>query len=217
MFWPPAVLKKGIRGQLSGYLRYCRMVYENNFLATSGIEERYTRTIVWPPDVLRKGIRGRCSDLQCGREEGYTNTVLGPPVVKNKRYTRTMFGHRVIEDRSLCYRLEVNWRCISNHGETGKLPDWFILGFSQVGIVPGDAFGWRVFSGIFGFPGPFIQTLLYTRLICLLSAIKTSLLRANQIYSLTHFANIRWATDKVAVLADAGHSRPQYVVSSKYH
>ncbi|KAJ8869172.1 hypothetical protein PR048_030742 [Dryococelus australis] len=57
--------------------------------------------------------------------------------------------------------------------------------FSHVGIVPGDTVGLRVFSGISCFPRPSIPVLLHTRITSPSSALKTSLLRAAQISSLT--------------------------------
>ncbi|KAJ8893926.1 hypothetical protein PR048_006527 [Dryococelus australis] len=42
------------------------------------------------------------------------------------------------------------------HGEPGSIPSR-VAGFSQVGIMPDDAVGRRVFSGISRFPRPFIQ------------------------------------------------------------
>ncbi|KAJ8889878.1 hypothetical protein PR048_009383 [Dryococelus australis] len=58
-------------------------------------------------------------------------------------------------------------------------------GFSHVGVVPGDAVDWRVFSGISRFPHPSIPTLLHIHLNHPTSALKTSMLRAVQISSLT--------------------------------
>ncbi|KAJ8867658.1 hypothetical protein PR048_031461 [Dryococelus australis] len=56
----------------------------------------------------------------------------------------------------------------------------------SVGNVPDDATGRRVFSGISHFPQPCIRALLHTHLASRSSALKTSLLRATQISSLTH-------------------------------
>ncbi|KAJ8892243.1 hypothetical protein PR048_004823 [Dryococelus australis] len=55
------------------------------------------------------------------------------------------------------------------------------FGFSHVEIVPDDAAGWLVFSGISRFPSLFIPALLQTQLNQPSSALKTSLLRAAQI------------------------------------
>ncbi|KAJ8873293.1 hypothetical protein PR048_026927 [Dryococelus australis] len=67
----------------------------------------------------------------------------------------------------------------SHHqGELGAIPGR-VTKFSQVGIVPDDAVGRRVFSGISHFPRPFIPSLPSPS-----SALKTSLLRASQISSL---------------------------------
>ncbi|KAJ8876874.1 hypothetical protein PR048_021322 [Dryococelus australis] len=58
-------------------------------------------------------------------------------------------------------------------------------GFSHVGIVPDVAVGRRVFSGISRFPSSFIPAMLHTNLALPSSALKTSMLRATQITSLT--------------------------------
>ncbi|KAJ8895830.1 hypothetical protein PR048_001169 [Dryococelus australis] len=62
------------------------------------------------------------------------------------------------------------------------LPDFHMW---EVGIVPDDATGRRVFSGISRFPRRFIPAPLHTHLGSPYSAEKTSLLRAAQISSLT--------------------------------
>ncbi|KAJ8885895.1 hypothetical protein PR048_012101 [Dryococelus australis] len=59
-------------------------------------------------------------------------------------------------------------------------------GFSYVGIVPDDAAVRRVLSGISRFPRPVIPALLHTHLASPSPALKSSLLRAAQISSLTH-------------------------------
>ncbi|KAJ8885468.1 hypothetical protein PR048_011665 [Dryococelus australis] len=63
-------------------------------------------------------------------------------------------------------------------------------GFSHVGIVPDDAVNRRVFSGISRFSRACILAPLHTRLAPPLSALKTSMLRAVHISSLTHFTLI---------------------------
>ncbi|KAJ8865769.1 hypothetical protein PR048_033291 [Dryococelus australis] len=65
-------------------------------------------------------------------------------------------------------------------------PPGRVTGLSQVGIVPDDAVGRRVFSGISRFPRPFIPAAAPYSLRPPSSARKTSLLRAVQIPSLTH-------------------------------
>ncbi|KAJ8870034.1 hypothetical protein PR048_029045 [Dryococelus australis] len=74
----------------------------------------------------------------------------------------------------------------SLQGELGSVPGGVATGFSQVWIVPDDAAGRRVFSGISRFPRRCIPALLHTRLASPSSALETSLLRAAQISSLTH-------------------------------
>ncbi|KAJ8882915.1 hypothetical protein PR048_014754 [Dryococelus australis] len=73
----------------------------------------------------------------------------------------------------------------SHQGEPGSIPGG--VGFSHMRIVPGDAAGRWVFSGISRFPSPCIPALLQTRLASPLSVVKTSMLRAAQISSFTHY------------------------------
>ncbi|KAJ8891807.1 hypothetical protein PR048_004361 [Dryococelus australis] len=73
----------------------------------------------------------------------------------------------------------------SHQGEPGSSPGW-VTGFSQVGIVPDDAVGRLVFSGISRFPQPLHSGVAPYSLQSPSSALKTSLLRAAQISSLTH-------------------------------
>ncbi|KAJ8867893.1 hypothetical protein PR048_031698 [Dryococelus australis] len=63
-------------------------------------------------------------------------------------------------------------------------------GFSHVGIVPDDAAGRRVFSGISRFSRPFIPSLLHSHLISHSSALKTSLLRAAPFSQLNLFCDL---------------------------
>ncbi|KAJ8888414.1 hypothetical protein PR048_007904 [Dryococelus australis] len=69
-----------------------------------------------------------------------------------------------------------------------------LTGFSHVGIVPDDAAGWRVFSGICHFPRPCIPV-LHTHLTSPSSGLKTSTLRAVQISPTTSFL-VQTATSK---------------------
>ncbi|KAJ8880497.1 hypothetical protein PR048_016967 [Dryococelus australis] len=78
----------------------------------------------------------------------------------------------------------------SHQGEPGSIPGR-VTGYSHVGIVPDDAVGRRVFSGISCFPHPFFPAPLHTHLYQL-PAHKTSLLRAAQISSHTHSTVHRW-------------------------
>ncbi|KAJ8880942.1 hypothetical protein PR048_017415 [Dryococelus australis] len=52
----------------------------------------------------------------------------------------------------------------SHQGEPGSIPDRATPGLSHEGIVPNDATGRRVFSGISHFPPPFIPALLHSHL-----------------------------------------------------
>ncbi|KAJ8897631.1 hypothetical protein PR048_002980 [Dryococelus australis] len=73
----------------------------------------------------------------------------------------------------------------SHQDEPGSIPDR-VTGYSQVGIVPEDAFGWRVFSRIFRFPPPLHSGAASYSIKSPTSALKTSLLRATQISSIIH-------------------------------
>ncbi|KAJ8898162.1 hypothetical protein PR048_003522 [Dryococelus australis] len=75
----------------------------------------------------------------------------------------------------------------SHQDEPGSTPDGFIPGFSHVGIVPGDAAGRRVFSGISRLPRLLIPALLHARLASPSSALKISMLRVIQISSFTRY------------------------------
>ncbi|KAJ8880186.1 hypothetical protein PR048_016652 [Dryococelus australis] len=69
----------------------------------------------------------------------------------------------------------------SHQGKPGSIPSR-VTGFSQVGIVPDDAVGLRVFP----FPPPLHSGAAPYSLQSPTSALKTSLLRAAQIFSLTN-------------------------------
>ncbi|KAJ8895353.1 hypothetical protein PR048_000685 [Dryococelus australis] len=90
-----------------------------------------------------------------------------------------------------------------HQGELGSIPVRVIPGFSHVGIMPDDAAGRRVFSGISRFLRPFVPALLHTHLISPSSVLKTSLLRAAQISSLTHLFT-------VTMVAEAGSCRSRF-------
>ncbi|KAJ8870092.1 hypothetical protein PR048_029103 [Dryococelus australis] len=60
-----------------------------------------------------------------------------------------------------------------HQGESGSIPGRATPGFSLVGIVPDNAAGQLVFSGISRFPRPFIPTLLHAHLTSPSSALKT--------------------------------------------
>ncbi|KAJ8869958.1 hypothetical protein PR048_028969 [Dryococelus australis] len=62
----------------------------------------------------------------------------------------------------------------SRQREPGSIPGGVAPGFLHLGIVPDDAIGRRVFSGIPRFPHPFFPALLNTHLATTSSALKTS-------------------------------------------
>ncbi|KAJ8872131.1 hypothetical protein PR048_025733 [Dryococelus australis] len=83
-----------------------------------------------------------------------------------------------------CTRLQ--YTCITHYKEDTS--DWSISsrvtpGFLQVGIVPDDAAGRRVYSEISSFPRLYIPPLPHTHLTSPSSALKTFTLRTTQIYS----------------------------------
>ncbi|KAJ8897700.1 hypothetical protein PR048_003050 [Dryococelus australis] len=73
-------------------------------------------------------------------------------------------------------------------GGPGSFPGEAAPGFSHVGIVPYDAAGLRVFSGISFTPQPCIPALLHTHLATSSSTLNTSMLRAVQISPLSNYA-----------------------------
>ncbi|KAJ8866215.1 hypothetical protein PR048_032058 [Dryococelus australis] len=79
----------------------------------------------------------------------------------------------------------------SRYGEPDLIPGRGQSGFTQVGIVPDDAAGRRVFLGISRFPCPCIPALLLTHFVSPSSTLKTLLLRAAQMLSpiLRHCGN----------------------------
>ncbi|KAJ8871219.1 hypothetical protein PR048_027525 [Dryococelus australis] len=93
----------------------------------------------------------------------------------------------------------------SHRGETGSIPGRVTPRFSQVGIVPDDAAGRWILSGIS----------LHTRLASPSSALKNSILRAAQISALFihSFSLPYFVTNKrdvpTAVNARIGYSRPR--------
>ncbi|KAJ8896838.1 hypothetical protein PR048_002184 [Dryococelus australis] len=84
--------------------------------------------------------------------------------------------------------------------------------FSQVGIVPVDAAGWRVFSGISRFPRHGIPALLHSDLIAPSSAIKTSLLRVAQISQLNSTNNLLLKAFCVTILRVKYRSHVQHAL-----
>ncbi|KAJ8874301.1 hypothetical protein PR048_025147 [Dryococelus australis] len=69
-------------------------------------------------------------------------------------------------------------RLLPSHlGEPGSIPGEVVFGFSYVGIVPDDAVGRRIFSGICCFPRPYVQTLPHTRLASPSLTLNASMLR----------------------------------------
>ncbi|KAJ8873682.1 hypothetical protein PR048_024514 [Dryococelus australis] len=63
----------------------------------------------------------------------------------------------------------------SHLGEPGSIPGGITPGFSHVKIVPNDAVGRWVYSGISRFPHPYIPALLHTHLASPSSALKTTI------------------------------------------
>ncbi|KAJ8898525.1 hypothetical protein PR048_003885 [Dryococelus australis] len=98
--------------------------------------------------------------------------------------------------RITCYRLSENVRVRIT--TTPLLP-----GFSHVGIVPDDAARCWIFPGFSRFP-PSIPALLHSHLASPTSALKTSMLRAAQIYSLTLVRIFRGPQDQTPKLVQAG-------------
>ncbi|KAJ8881409.1 hypothetical protein PR048_017890 [Dryococelus australis] len=109
--------------------------------------------------------------------------------------TRTLWQHRVTPASDLCLpshscRRHASRALLSRHasfssthqGESGSVPGRFTL---HMGIVPDDAAGRRVFSGISRFPLPFFPTPLCTHLISPSSALKISIKSRPELFSST--------------------------------
>ncbi|KAJ8868382.1 hypothetical protein PR048_029898 [Dryococelus australis] len=82
-------------------------------------------------------------------------------------------------------------RLLASHlGEPGSIPGGFASGFSHVGIVPDDAAGRRVFSGISRFPHPLISA---CSIITLLHPRQLSRPRYFTLHSLTRISGRNYA------------------------
>ncbi|KAJ8882789.1 hypothetical protein PR048_014603 [Dryococelus australis] len=159
------------------------------------------------PRFTPVGERGR----RCCWLKGCLGMPLFPPTITLRHcsvsvslrpYRLFVFRHKttkypsVFESRLflpiLCNELHrgrggVVGRLLTSHqGKLGSIPGGVASGFSQVGIVPDDAAGRRVFLGIFSFPNTCVPELLHTHLTPPSSALNTSMLRAAQISSPTH-------------------------------
>ncbi|KAJ8872158.1 hypothetical protein PR048_025760 [Dryococelus australis] len=73
----------------------------------------------------------------------------------------SQFIRHDLDDSEPIADLQGNNLLASQQGEPGSITGRVTPGFSHVGIVPGDAVGWRVFSGISHFPRPFIPAPLH--------------------------------------------------------
>ncbi|KAJ8898434.1 hypothetical protein PR048_003794 [Dryococelus australis] len=145
-------------------------------------------------------------DVRCGceeeTEEGGRCVILVPSSSSCVRASeRPVPGLRTLEDtdtkqatcqNSVAERLACSPPTSANRvrSPVESLPD-----FSQVGIVPYDAAGRRVFSAISRFPRPCISALLRSHLISPSSALNTSLLRATQISLLRRLTERRVQPD----------------------
>ncbi|KAJ8885882.1 hypothetical protein PR048_012088, partial [Dryococelus australis] len=94
------------------------------------------------------------------------------------------FGFRDLVVKShLNISTHLKKQLVSHQGEPGSIPDRITPGFSQMGIVPDDAAGRRVFSVIFRSHRVCIPALLHSRLISP-TTLKTSMLTAAKIAQL---------------------------------
>ncbi|KAJ8876619.1 hypothetical protein PR048_021064 [Dryococelus australis] len=116
----------------------------------------------------------------------YTTLVPSPP----PRYHNSIIFSTTI-DWTILYLIWGRggrvFRLLASHqGKPGSIPGRVTPGFLQVGIVPNDTAGRRVFSGISRFPRRCITELLHAHLISPSSALNISLLRVAQISQLNH-------------------------------
>ncbi|KAJ8885940.1 hypothetical protein PR048_012146 [Dryococelus australis] len=97
--------------------------------------------------------------------------------------TKKTSYHKLVRNQPHCgdrFGAETPVRLLaSQQGDPRPIPGLATAVFSRVGIVPDDAAGRRVFTGVFSrSPRPCNTVLLYTRLASLPSVLKTSMLRA---------------------------------------
>ncbi|KAJ8882676.1 hypothetical protein PR048_014488 [Dryococelus australis] len=106
------------------------------------------------PSVTRPGLNPvRLGGMNCGEQHRevrlgrlHTQLPVAPNAVEFIPYTQAFSP------------------LASHQGEPGSIPCRVTPGFSQVRIVPDDAAGWQIFSGISRFPHPFITALLHSYL-----------------------------------------------------
>ncbi|KAJ8880266.1 hypothetical protein PR048_016732 [Dryococelus australis] len=137
------------------------------------MKERRKREI---PEETRRPAAS-CGTIPTCKNPGVTRpgTEPGPPWWEE---------HFNSESRGLG---SVTVRLLASHlGKPGSIPDGVAPGFSHVRIVSDDAAGRRVFSGISRFPRPRIPAQFFSHFASPTSSLKTSMLRAAQISSLTH-------------------------------
>ncbi|KAJ8886673.1 hypothetical protein PR048_012885 [Dryococelus australis] len=76
-----------------------------------------------------------------------------------------------------CLKISALKKCSPTHqDEPGSIPGQITPGFSQVEIVPDDAAGQRIYSGISHFPWSCISALRHSHLISPLSTVKSSII-----------------------------------------
>ncbi|KAJ8879235.1 hypothetical protein PR048_019841 [Dryococelus australis] len=119
------------------------------------------------------------SGRQLSRRVSARGSIVAGSLEKGEKSVGMRKGDTTLETRILASHLD----------EPGSILGGVAPVFSHVGIVLDDA-GRRTFSGISRFPRSFTPALLHTHLASPSSALKTSMLRAAQIISLTHSLHV---------------------------
>ncbi|KAJ8873972.1 hypothetical protein PR048_024812 [Dryococelus australis] len=128
-----------------------------------------------------EGGRGRSRGIQAERECGSLIVVSDEPLRVKSFYLLISLPQKI--GATVAERLARSSFSIPSRA----------TGFSQVGIVPDDAAGRRVFSGICRFPCPFIPASLHTNLNHPTSALKTSPKSLHSLYELnSHRTELHW-------------------------
>ncbi|KAJ8872808.1 hypothetical protein PR048_026424 [Dryococelus australis] len=124
--------------------------------------------------LVQHFYNGTMIKLNPGSELGSFDLGSGKMLRFELRVTLSPWGRGGAVVRLLAFHL----------GELRSIRGAVASGFSHVGFVPDDFSGWRVFSGFSLFPHPFITALLHSHPTLLSLGLKTSMLRATQIYLL---------------------------------
>ncbi|KAJ8887533.1 hypothetical protein PR048_013749 [Dryococelus australis] len=177
-YWPAAVWHASYQALIGEW--HCDMLLE----CTAGVRSRRGRPTYLLTFLFDSGNPVSCLIFNRDLKKYQYNVILHNSYFPYYKLTSTsvdIWGRSCVVVRLLA----------SYQGEPGSVPGEVTPEFWHVGIMPDDAAGRRVFSGISRFSCPFIPALTHTHLDSPSSALKTSMLRATQVSSLfTHYMDI---------------------------